>query len=69
MRNLHSIELAERVGDEYFKEQGRVKINADDGDIRWYLEDGSEYAIISQRDLETLHFRRVVGGWLAFDPT
>ena len=68
-RNLHSIELSERVGDEYFRDQGRIKIShTDDGDIRWYLEDGSEYAIISRRSLEVLHFRRTPAGWLAFDP-
>jgi len=35
---------------------------------RWYLADSSEYAIVSQRDLEILHFRRTPAGWLAFDP-
>ena len=66
-RNLHSIQAIEQVGDEYFPD--RVKIHhTDDGDCRWYMEDGSEYATISRRSLEVLHFRRTPAGWLAFDP-
>ena len=68
MKSLYSIELTEKVGDEYFKEQGRVKISFADGVPRWYLPDSSEYAIVSQKDLEILHFRRTPAGWLAFDP-
>jgi hypothetical protein len=67
---MYSKNTCEWIGEEQFRGTGRVKVNhADDGDIRWYLEDGSEYAIISERDLSVLHFRRTPAGWLAFDPT
>ena len=68
MWNLHSEQVVLQVGHNYFKDQGRVKIWHETGEVRWYLADGSEYAIVSVRNLEVLHFKRVMGGWLAVDP-